>query len=275
MKVGFLGFGEVASNLSGGLKENGADIYTCVRGRSSRTKNLAEEVGANLCRSNVDVALVSDILISAVVPSKAVEIAQEVGKYCKGVYVDMNNVSPQTVKEALGFIENKNVVDASIMGGVRRKVLKVPILACGESAPYFKELNHYGMNIKIIGKDIGQASAIKMLRSAYTKGVAALLFESLSSAYEMGVDKVLIDELVQTEGPEFRESAISRITGSVFHSERKAQEMEEVLKVISQHSDPLMSRATAEFFRSLSKKTGKLEKRPENYTDVFRMVYGD
>lgn len=275
MKVGFLGFGEVASTLSKGLKDGGADVYTSVLGRSSRTKDLAGEVGVNLCRNNIDVARVSDILISAVVPSMAVEIAQEVGKYCEGVYVDLNNVSPETVKKALGSIENNKGVDASLMGGVRRKGSKVQIIASGDHAPYFAKLNDYGLNITVIGNDIGQASAIKMLRSAYTKGVAALLFESFYTAYQMGLDEVLMEGLVQTEGPDFKESAISRITGSAFHSGRKAEEMEEVLKVISNHSDPLMSQAAADFFRSLSKKTGKLEKRPRDYGDVFRMVYGD
>jgi len=40
------------------------------------------------------------------VPAKAVEVAREIGKYSKAVYVDINNVSPKTVKKALSYIKN-------------------------------------------------------------------------------------------------------------------------------------------------------------------------
>jgi len=48
------------------------------------------------------------------------------------------------------------------------------IITSGKSATQFAKLNNYGMNIKIIGSEIGQASTLKMLRSSYTKGVSAL-----------------------------------------------------------------------------------------------------
>jgi len=43
MKVGFLGFGEVASTLSAGLLKNGVEVSTCIEDRSPRTQRLAQE----------------------------------------------------------------------------------------------------------------------------------------------------------------------------------------------------------------------------------------
>lgn len=274
MKVGFLGFGEVASTLSDGLIRNGVDVCTCVEGRNSRTRDLANKVGVNRCKTNREVAEISEIIVSAVVPSSAVEVAKEVGEHFNGVYVDVNNISPPRVKEALGFIKNGKTVDASLIGSVK-KGLDVKIIASGRGAERFAKLNGYGMNIKVIGPEVGQASAIKMLRSAYTKGVSALLFETLYAAYKMGVDEMLLECISETECPGFKESAMSRIISSTFHAERRAQEMMEVVKVVSEHTNPMMSRATSEFFKLLSNKEGKHEKKLENYRDVFYSFYED
>ncbi len=275
MKVGFLGFGEVASTLSAGLLDKGVAVYTCVEGRSSKTKQLAEKVGVDLCETNIEVAKISDILISAVVPSSAINVACEVGKHCRGVYVDINNVSPSTVVKALSFIKNKKTVDASIIGTVRKKGLKVPIIASGTGADYFARLNRYGMNISVIGNEAGQASSIKMLRSSFTKGVSALLFELLYSAYRIGIDELVLEYIAKTECPSFRESAISRIISSALHAKRRSEEMEEVVKMISEHRDPIMSKATSEFFKLLYEKINRLDKRPENYKEIFCIIEGE
>jgi 3-hydroxyisobutyrate dehydrogenase-like beta-hydroxyacid dehydrogenase len=272
MKVGFIGFGEVATTISKGLRDKAVEIYTSLEGRTPRTCSLAEKTGVNICEDQIEVAKNSDILISTVTPSQAVEVARAVGKYSKGVYADINNVSPKTVEEALSYIENGKTVDAAIMGSIKRLGFNVPIIVSGSSAIQFMKLNKYGMNIKVIGPEIGQASTLKMLRSSYTKSVSALLFESLYSAYKLGLDEELLKSLEETECPGFRESAISRITSSAFHAERRAQELYEILDMISEYSDPMISKATAEFFNMLTKKLGKLEKTPEDYKNIFERI---
>ncbi|MGZ7048143.1 MAG: NAD(P)-binding domain-containing protein, partial [Methanobacterium sp.] len=198
MKIGFIGFGEVGSTLASGLLNEGIEVSTCIQDRSSKTQKIAEEMDLNLCKSNKELAEASDILISAVNPPSAIKIAQYVGEYVSGIYVDINNVSPKTVKKTLSFIKNGKVVDASIIGAVR-KGLNVPIITSGPYADQFAELNNYGMNIEVIGTEIGQASAIKILRSSFTKGISALLFETLYSAYQMGIDQEVLKYISKTE----------------------------------------------------------------------------
>ena len=50
MRVGFLGFGEVASALSTGLMENGVEVCTCIEGRSTRTRDISEKTGVKISR---------------------------------------------------------------------------------------------------------------------------------------------------------------------------------------------------------------------------------
>ena len=271
MKIGFLGFGEVASTLASGLLNNGVDVFTCVEGRSLKTKKLAQKTELSLCKSNRELAESSDILISAVTPLQATEVAKFVGNYSKGIYVDINNVSPFTVKEALSYIKNRKVVYASIIGSVRKKGLGVNILASGPYCEQFAELNQYGMNINIIGDKIGQASAVKMFRSSFTKGISALLFETLYSAYKMGIDGEVLKYIAETECDGFEDSAVSRIVSSAVHSKRRAEEMEEVVGLISVNSEAKMNKATLKFFKSLHANLGN-QKRPENYREIFSII---
>ena len=272
MKIGFLGFGEVASTLAAGLLNNGADVLTCVDGRSLKTKELAQKAELCLCRSNRELAESSDILISAVTPFQAVKVAKLVGKYSKGIYVDINNISPSTVKEALLQVKNGKTADASIIGSVRKRGLNVHILASGHCAKQFAELNQYGMNIDVIGEETGQASAIKLFRSSFTKGISALLFETLYSAYKMGIDEEVLKYIAETECEGFKDSAVSRIISSAVHSRRRAEEMKEVVELISKSSDATMSKATEEFFNLLYGEIDDIGKRPEDYKEIFEII---
>lgn len=252
MKVGFIGFGEVASTLSQGLLDNGVNVLTCLHGRGPTTKNKALEMGVTVCSSYRELAETSEILISAVTPSTAVQVAREIGKYSTGIYVDINNVSPSTVREALGQVENKKTVDATIIGSVKRNGHSVQIIACGESAHDFAVLNEYGLNIKIMGNKIGNCSQIKMLRSSYTKGVSALLWETISAAYKMGIDEEVLEIIAETEGPQFMNSANSRLISSFKHAKRRYEEMNEVKNLLSDEIDPIMADAIENTFEIIS-----------------------
>ena len=269
MKIGFLGFGEVASILSTGLMENGAEVYSCVEGRSNRTRNNILKTGVKTCSSYRVLAEDSDILISSVVPSKAIEVAEMVGKYSRGIYVDINNVSPKTVAKTLNSIENGKTVDAAIIGSVVKNGLNVKVLASGPCANEFAELKNYGMNITVVGSINGQSSGIKLLRSSYTKGVSALLFESIYQGYKMGIDSEVIKYISETECPDFIESAKSRIISAAFHAQRRSEEMDEVVGLLSGKEDPVMAKGTRDFFKILDEKMKKPEKKPSDYREIF------
>ena len=272
MKVGFLGFGEVASILSAGLKENGAEVYTCVVDRSTRTKNNIQKTGVETYPSYRALAENSDILISSVVPSKAIEVAEQVGKYSNGIYVDINNVSPKTVVSALDKIKNGKTVDAAIIGSVVRKGVDVKIIASGPYANEFADLLDYGINITVVGSLIGQASGIKLLRSAYTKGVSALLFESIYQAYKMGIDREVLKYISETECPDFVESAKSRIISAGFHAKRRSEEMDQLVEMFHGQQDSIMARGTKDFFEILGEIIEKPEKRPADYNEIFEYL---
>lgn len=250
------------------LLDEGIEVLTATKGRSERTRKRAHDLGVNECSDILEVSRRSDILISAVTPSVAVKVAKEVGDHVRGVYVDINNVAPSTVKKALGYIRNGRVVDAAIMGRIT-KDLRVKILASGASAHDFAKLNDYGFNIEVRGDRVGDASALKMLRSSYTKGVSALLWETLLAAYRMGLDEDLLEILEETEGEGFKERAISRVISSALHSKRRYEEMKDVESFLSENITPTMSKCTSKTFKGIIRELYGLEMVFEDYSMIF------
>jgi hypothetical protein len=48
--------------------------------------------------------------------------------------------------------------------------------------------------------------------------------------------------------------------------------MEEVVKMLSGETKPVMARATLEFFRFLEEKLGRLDKKPANMHQIFQKL---
>lgn len=269
MRVGFIGFGEVAYTLASRLREEGVDVVTSLEGRSTRTVKLAGEAGVlDVPQEEVYSA---DIVISAVTPSVAIEAAKKAGEHVKGVYVDINNIAPRTVRKASSFIKNGRFADAAIMGSVRRKGSGVLIIAAGEGAEDFMKLNRHGLNIEVRGQRPGDASAIKMLRSSYTKGVSALLWETLLSAHMMGLEEDVMEVLEYTEGKDFRESTVSRLRSSIIHAGRRYEEMREVQSLLDEVIEPAMPSCIMRVFERLNEIDAPSD---ADYSDLLRLVAG-
>lgn len=249
MRVGFIGFGEVAYTLASRLISRGAEVVTSLEGRSPSTIERARALGVT--EASEEDVYSCEVVISAVTPDVALEAARRAGRHVRGIYVDMNNISPGTVRMASSLIENGGFVDAAIMGSVRRKGADVLIIASGRDATEFMKLNMYGLNIEVRGSEPGDASAIKMLRSSYTKGVSALLWETLTAARRMGLEGDVLEMLEYTEGRDFRESAISRLKSSCIHARRRYEEMNEVQNMLGEVIDPVMPPCIMRVFERL------------------------
>lgn len=262
MKIGFIGFGEVSYILSKIFFDNGFKVLTSVEGRSIKTKDFVNSIDyIELLPTFEEVAKESDILISANSPHSALGIALRYGSLTNGVYLDFNNISPETAKQMARFIGDDHFVDSAIMGKVKSKELNIYL--SGKLASKVKSFimdNLEGncdskINTVVISDNIGDVSALKILRSSYTKGVSALLIETFESAKKLDLEEELWDILDLTENKPFRESATSRINNSYKSSKRKYEELEEVLEFLDSCSDKekekLMATATRDKFKYL------------------------
>ena len=144
MIIGLIGFGKVSQNLVNLIKSEDIKFVTSKESRSQSTSNVIDEFSIDVLPTFRDVAVSSDILISATSPKSSVEVAKKYGKYCNGIYLDLNNISPETTLEINSYV--KNMVDGAIIGKIDSN--KPTVYISGKSANNLLFLKDF-FNIRI------------------------------------------------------------------------------------------------------------------------------
>ena len=244
MKIGFIGFGKVALNLVGMIKSEDIEFITSFEDRSKETIDNIKKADVNVLDTFIDVAQDSDILISTTSPKSALSVAQKYGKHSTGVYLDLNNISPDTTFKINEYAEN--FVDGAIIGKIDSD--NPTLFLSGSDADKLLFLDKF-LDVKIISDKIGDASTLKLLRSTYTKSVSAILIESYGLALKHDLGDEFFDVLALTEGDDFKDKSLSRIINTQNNHKRKCEELEEILDYFG--DDLEMVRAALKKFSQL------------------------
>jgi len=217
------------------LIDHGVRVVTALAGRSPRTAELAAKAG--IADLGHDRALLeqSDVLLSILPPARAVELAERIAAALPAVgrpllYVDCNAVAPATVRRVARIVTaaGARFVDAGIIGPPPRTGgTATRFYASGADAERFAALAAHGLDVRVIGAEVGQASALKMCYAAMTKGVTAIQTEAMVAGRALGVEAALFDELKLSQA-----AMLKRAEGAVPEMPPKAYrwigEMEEI-----------------------------------------------
>lgn len=224
MNIALIGFGKVSYNLFKLIDSPDVNFFTSTEGRSQNTIDLINKSKIVVCDSFSQTVEKSDIVISAVTPSQALDVSKKYAKDYSGLYLDLNNISPDTKSQISDICEN--FVDGAIIGKIDSQ--NPTLFLSGKNANKLLFLKDF-INVKIISDNVGDASKLKLLRSTYTKALSVLLIESYFLAQKQNLEEEFFDILTITEGDEFRDKSLSRINNTLNSSKRKAEELEEIL----------------------------------------------
>lgn len=236
MIIGLIGFGKVSKNLFSLIESEEIDFITSGENRSPKTIESIQNTGIQVFDTFKEVAIKSDILISANSPKNAIDVAKKYGKYCRGIYLDLNNVSPDTILKINDCVSD--LVDGAIIGKI--DLDRPNLYLSGEKAEELLFLGEF-LNVKVLSNKIGDASRLKLLRSTFTKTLSALLIESYELSEKYGLADELLDVLELTEGEEFRDKSVSRIKNTKNSFKRKSEELEEILNYFDDDLDMVMA----------------------------------
>lgn len=211
---------------------------------------------------NADEALADRVfLLSLVTADAALEAARTYAPLRPegALWCDMNSVAPETKREAAAVIEaaGGRYVDVAVMAPVD-KALAVPLLLSGPHSsaaqPLLEALGF--SNIRVVGDEVGRASAIKMIRSVMVKGLEALSAECAAAAEAAGVFDEVMASLDASEKPmKWAERVAYNRERMEVHGFRRAAEMEESAKTLQGLGiEPVMTRGTIELQRRAAKK---------------------
>jgi 3-hydroxyisobutyrate dehydrogenase-like beta-hydroxyacid dehydrogenase len=256
--IAFIGFGEAAQAMANGLsKEPAVTRLTAFDIRfadAAQAGDLTER--AKLRKVEAHAALAdalagADIVLSLVVGSAAVKVGEDAGRHLKPgqIFIDLNSISPEAKKRvgaALASGGPAGFVEGAVMARVPPYEHKVPILLAGAAAERAARLlGKAGMEVEAVGTEIGQACAVKMIRSVIVKGVEALLIESLTAAEKAGVRERILDSISETfPGIDWRATATYYIGRTQQHGARRVTEMKEAAATLqSLGLEPVLSQA--------------------------------
>ncbi|MFM5906652.1 MAG: DUF1932 domain-containing protein [Novosphingobium sp.] len=194
----------------------------------------------------------AQLVLSLVTADQALAAAQDnAGALRPGtVWCDMNSVAPETKRAAAQAVEaaGARYVDVAVLAPVNPARLSVPLLLAGSAASEAAEaLRRAGFsNGRVVGDEVGRASAIKMIRSVMVKGIEALTAEMMLAAEAAGVaDEVLASLDASEKAMPWRERADYNIERMVTHGLRRAAEMEESARTLAGLGvEPIMTAGT-------------------------------
>src|SRR5262245_45527405 len=252
MNVGILHPGEMGAAIGAALRACGHTVVWASADRSAATTERARSAGLEDVESIENVAQRSDVVLSVCPPHDAADVAQAAAAF-EGIYVDANAIAPETSR-AIGAGRTR-FVDGGIIGPPPRSSGTTRLYLSGnEAADVAALFAGSTVDARVLSNRIGDASALKMVYAAWTKGTAALLLAIEDVARETGVDDALHREWALSL-PGLSDDAARAARSAAAKGWRWVGEMEEIADTFASADQPDgFHRAAAEVFRQTEKR---------------------
>jgi 3-hydroxyisobutyrate dehydrogenase-like beta-hydroxyacid dehydrogenase len=228
VKIGLLHPGAMGAAIGAAVD---GEVLWASAGRSEATRTRA----ASFRDAGTLAALVAeaDLILSICPPHAALEMARACAGF-DGLYVDANAISPARAREIAAL--QPRFVDGGIIGGPESPALYLSGEEAAEVARLFPALETHV---------VPDASAVKMVFAAWTKGTAALLLAIRETAAHYGVEDEWRGAAPELGGRLARAEASAREKGW-----RWAGEMDEIADTFAAAGQPEgFHRAAAEVYR--------------------------
>jgi len=230
--VAILSPGDMGAATGKMLRDGGFDVITTLEGRSALTRLRAGEAGFRDLPLD-DLVRQADLVLSILVPAEARSTARLVADAmrrtgARPVFAECNAIAPQTVREIEREIRDAGAefIDAGIIGAPPTPGSATRFHCSGPDTAIFEELARAGLDVRVVGPEIGQASGLKMVYAASNKGTIALWTEILVAARAMGLVEQLKGEW-GTDDP-VANRQMRAIPGMPRRARRWIGEMEEI-----------------------------------------------
>lgn len=253
LTVAVLGLGEAGSHFANDLAELGVQV----RGWDPAPRR-ALHPAVLLAASNADAAAPADIVLSVNLSAVAEQVAAEVAPVltARHLYAELNTASPATKQAVAALVQptGARAVDVAIMAPVPPKGLRTPLLLSGPGAAALAQrLGPLGLDLTVLGPEVGEAATRKLLRSIVYKGVAAVIGEAVAAGQRLGLEPYIREQISSVIGG--NDALIDRfLEGSRLHALRRTHELEAVVAMLTDlELNPVVSRATLASLQQLVK----------------------
>jgi 3-hydroxyisobutyrate dehydrogenase-like beta-hydroxyacid dehydrogenase len=251
MRIAVLGLGEAGSIYARGLAERGADVVGFdprsveTPAAVTRSTNIGDAVeGADLVLSLVGARVAGDVLTQSL-PRMTPAAA----------FADMNTGAPaqKRILATTAVAAGIPFADVAVMAPVPRAGLDTELLASGDGAETAADaLGGFGLPIRVVGQDAGDAAGLKLVRSVFMKGLAALVFESLEAADKIGASAEARAQIAAELAGDGDAMVQRLLDGTRQHAERREHEMADAREFLDAIGSPgWMTDGTLAWLRSV------------------------
>jgi 3-hydroxyisobutyrate dehydrogenase len=244
MKIAIIGLGEVGRCYAKALHANSYELGLCVARPTLSATDLASSWGLPL-HTDISAWLADcDWVLSCVTGAHALGVVEQCLANARpgATLCDMTTASPDVKRTSAKLAVDRSVryVDVAIMGAVSLSMEKTPLLAAGAGAPEFAELMAKAQcKVRVIeGGAAGDAMALKILRSVFTKGMEALSVELLMAAQAQGVREKLYEQLRDIDETPLRTFIDMLVRTHIVHARRRAHEVHDAAAELAKHGLP-------------------------------------
>ena len=253
-QMALIGFGEAGESFARAAGWKTAHGWDLLATRRAAMAAHGVQAGASAADALAD----TQCVLSLVTADEALNVARDYAALMPAgaLWLDMNSVAPATKRAAAEAVQaaGGRYVDVAVMAPVD-KALAVPLLLAGPDADEALELlAALGFsNIRVVGAEVGRASAIKLCRSVMVKGLEALTAEMVLAAAQAGVLDEVLASLDASEKPvSWRERADYNLDRMLVHGQRRSAEMAEAAQMLRDSGIvPLMSEQTVRWQQGL------------------------
>jgi 3-hydroxyisobutyrate dehydrogenase-like beta-hydroxyacid dehydrogenase len=247
----------MGASMAAAAIHNNHNVFWASAGRSQSTRTRAEKYMLSDAGSLEELCKQVETLISVCPPHAAEDLARSVVELnFKGTYVDTNAISPQRATRIGEIVESAGIsfVDGGIIGGPAWEAKGTWLYLSGKEANKIAALFSGSLlETKVIGSDIGKASALKMCYAAYSKGSTALLSAALAAADRFDLMNELNNQW-EMDFAGFSVQAADRVTRVTKKAWRFEGEMKEIADTFSEAGLPVgFHLAAAEIYSRMSK----------------------
>ncbi|HOU42053.1 MAG TPA: DUF1932 domain-containing protein [Promineifilum sp.] len=273
-RIGLLHPGEMGISVAATLQNGGQTVYWASTGRSAPTRARAEQHSLRDAGTLAALCAACPVIVSVCPPHAAEAVAADVlASGFRGLYLDANAISPQRAQRlAQSFASaGATFVDGGIIGGPAWQPDTTWLYLSGPAAAEAATLFAAGpLATIVLDGPAGQASALKMVYAAWSKGTTALLAAVLATAEALDVRGHLETQWAR-DGSELATTAAPRARRVTRKAWRFAGEMDEIAATFGAAGLPDgFHRAAADVYGRLAAFKGRDE--PPTLAEVLRAL---
>ncbi|WP_106815427.1 DUF1932 domain-containing protein [Microbacterium timonense] len=249
--IAILGLGEAGRRYAPGLAHAGAHV------RGFDPAHELEDPDVPQFPTLADTLAGSDVTLSLVGGQAAASVARDSLAHlaADAVYADLNTAAPEVKQRIARLAADRGLAmaDVAVLAPVVRAGHRTPLLASGSGAQVFADrVSEFEVPVEVVAGAAGEAARLRLLRSVFMKGLAALVLEGLGAARAVGAEGWLRAQMAAELGPEGAELVERLVDGTARHAVRREHEVRAALEVLESSGAPAdMTRATLAWFERL------------------------